>query len=89
MCGNVFVSASKTSPGPAYTSQVVAFCVCVRACGDTLTRAGVEAPSAERFLAHLCDPIMTRKLDTGEDIPLPSSKGRTLLPVIPGSNRVW
>lgn len=30
-----------------------------------------EAPKAVRFLAHLYDPIMTGKLDTGENIPAP------------------
>jgi len=32
-----------------------------------------KTPQAHRFLAHLYDPVMTGKLDTGEDIPLPSS----------------
>lgn len=35
-----------------------------------------KAPQAQRFLAHLYDPIMTGKLDTGEYIPLTGSLGR-------------
>lgn len=34
-----------------------------------------KAPQAQGFLAHLYDPVMTGKLDTGEDIPLASSLG--------------
>lgn len=51
-----------------------------------------EAPQAQRFSGHLYDPIMTGKLDTGEDIPLPSSSGSykaAQTHSCSSSNRVW
>lgn len=65
------------SLGPAVLSRWL-LCVFVRVCVyyfdmELAYCARVsEAPWAQRFLAHLYDPIMTGKVDTGEDIPLPS-----------------
>lgn len=88
-CVSYFVCVSPHSTTrfePSSTFQVVALCFCACMSVWVLGRwyfdmwavycARVSvAPSAQRFLAHLCDPIMTGKLDTGEDIPLASSSG--------------